>query len=252
MNELITLKKIEQSKLAIREVKTLDEIKKVVDQTEALKAYAKSAQLSAEIQADIAEINVRATRRLGEISATLERAKPGAKPKELCPADGHNSKTKTLESIGITRQRASEAEKLAEVPEEMFEAKITEAKEIGEKITKSLFDEVQEKQRRIEFGRAKKRVAEYRKTGKKPRDWINGEDDELNKQMDDRDARLEAYYQKQDEKQERQRENSNEQFLKTLHKYLDGLENNDRRAGACNAVIKECRKVLAGLRSGKL
>ena len=52
VSELVTLRKIEQSKLAISEVKNLDEIKTLIDQGEALKAYARSAQLSAEIQAE--------------------------------------------------------------------------------------------------------------------------------------------------------------------------------------------------------
>jgi hypothetical protein len=128
MNELSTVQKIEQSKLAIREVKGLDEIKSIIDQSEALKAYAKSAQLSAEIQADIVELNLRATRRLGEISATLEKVKPGVKPSELRPGDGHNTKTAALADIGVSRQRANEAEKIASIPEDIFEDILKDSK----------------------------------------------------------------------------------------------------------------------------
>jgi site-specific DNA-methyltransferase (adenine-specific) len=123
MNELATLKKIEQSKLAIREVKTLGEIKKLVDQSEALKAYAKSAQMSAEIQADIAELNLIATRRLGEISVLLEKAKGGQpyQGKSTCPNSGRvETKTAKLADVGVSRQRANEAEKLAKIDEGVF------------------------------------------------------------------------------------------------------------------------------------
>jgi len=144
--ELITLKKIEQSKLVIREVKSLDEIKKVIDQGEALKAYAKSAQMSAEIQADISEMNIRAKRRLGEISAALEKSK-GGRPLENPSATRtsfyNQTKTATLSGAGVTRQRANEAEKLAEIPEELFEEKIAGARAAAEVVTKSIFREVE-------------------------------------------------------------------------------------------------------------
>jgi N6-adenosine-specific RNA methylase IME4 len=118
MNELVTLRKIEQSKLAIREVKSLDEIKKVIDQGEALKAYAKSAQMSAEIQADIAELNLIAERRLGEISAGMKTVK--GKRTDLCTNNTEVTKTKTLSSVGIDIHTANKAEKLAEIDEDVF------------------------------------------------------------------------------------------------------------------------------------
>ena len=118
MNELITLRKIEQSKLAIREVKSLDEIKKVIDQGEALKAYAKSAKMSAEIQADIAELNLIAERRLGEISAKLEIN--AGKRTDLYRSPVEVTKTEKLATAGINIKRANEAEKLANIDEDVF------------------------------------------------------------------------------------------------------------------------------------
>ena len=141
MNELVTIKKIEQAKLTIREVKKLDEIKQVLDQSEALKAYAKSAQMSAEIQADIYELNLLAERRLGEISANIDKAK-GGQPyqKSTLPSDGRvETKTATLSAVGIDIRRANEAEKLAEIPEKEFFERIAHARETSKKITASLF-----------------------------------------------------------------------------------------------------------------
>ena len=124
MNELVTLKKIEQSKLAIREVKTLGEIKSLIDQTEALRAYAESAKLSAEIQADIAELNLIANRRLGEISRDMVKAKGGQpyQKNSTLPDDGRvETKTATLAAVNIDIKRAIEAEKLAAIDEGVFE-----------------------------------------------------------------------------------------------------------------------------------
>jgi hypothetical protein len=130
VNELATVQKIEQSKLAIREVKGLDEIKSIIDQSEALKAYAKSAQLSAEIQADIVELNLRATRRLGEISATLEKKAGGDRSKEQMSGARtfENGKIAALAEIGVSRQRANEAEKIASIPEDVFEDILKDSK----------------------------------------------------------------------------------------------------------------------------
>ena len=75
--------------------------------------------MSADVQADIAELNARATRRLGEISATLDKAKGGQPFKKSSTRPQHGqveTKTVTLSSVGVTRQRANEAEKIAAIP----------------------------------------------------------------------------------------------------------------------------------------
>jgi hypothetical protein len=137
MNELVTLKKIEQSKLAIREIKTLIEIKQIIDQGEALKAYVQSAKLSTELQAEVSELSARAKRRLGEISAKIQTR--AGKRTDLVHVADEVTKEKTLSEIGVTKQYASEAEKLAKIPEKVFEEKIANAKATAEKITNSLF-----------------------------------------------------------------------------------------------------------------
>jgi hypothetical protein len=86
-----------------------------------------SAQLSAEIQADIAELNLRATRRLGEISATLEKAKGNRFTKVELPSGG-SSKTAALAEIGVSPQRANEAEKIASIPENVFDGILKSSK----------------------------------------------------------------------------------------------------------------------------
>ena len=75
MNELMTINKLQTAKLAVREVKELDEIKRIADQAEALKGYAKAQKLSEDIQADVAEYALYAFRQLGVISKGLDKAK---------------------------------------------------------------------------------------------------------------------------------------------------------------------------------
>jgi len=167
MNELVTLRKIEQSKLAIREVKTLGEIKKLVDQSEALKAYAKSQQMSAEIQADITELNRIATRRLGEISANLT-GKQG-KRTDLCTARTEVTKTETLNSVGIDIHAANKAEKLAKIDEGVFNdlLKISREKPISKEDMEKLARMDKKKQKavadKIAKGEAKSVVDAQRK-----------------------------------------------------------------------------------------
>ena len=140
MNELVTIKKIEQSIAAIKEVKDLKEIKQILDQVEAIKAYVQSAKLSAELQAEVSELSARAKRRLGEISAKLE--KKAGKRTDLLSGAEEGTKAEALAEIKVTPQYAHEAEKLARIPETVFEEKIANAKATAEKITNALFKDI--------------------------------------------------------------------------------------------------------------
>ena len=133
-NELITISKLESAKLAVREVKEIDEIKRIIDQVEALKGYARAQKLSAEIQNDIAEYALYATRQMGEISAGIEKAAGRRTDVEPLPAPGRgspNTKTEVLSNAGIDIRRANEAEKLAAIPEDRFVEIIEERREAG-------------------------------------------------------------------------------------------------------------------------
>jgi len=115
MNELITISKLEQALSMLQDVKEIDEIKQIIDQSEALRNYAIAQKLSTEIQQDITEYNLYAIRQMGIISRGLVRFKN----QYACPNDGQ-AKTKILADAGIDRRRASEAEKFAAIDEEEF------------------------------------------------------------------------------------------------------------------------------------
>jgi hypothetical protein len=147
-----------------------------------------------------------------------------------------------------------------------YKAQVSAAENLSEAY--KMIETLEAQKKETEDVRALRRVAEYRNTGIKPENWRRGTDDKLVKEAEERDARLdalegeiEARKERREAKNsllvpeqssyaqeyERQQESGNEQFLKTLCAYLSGLANDDLRAGACNAVIKECRKVLGGL-----
>ena len=136
MNELATISKLLSAKMAVLEVKELDEIKRIIDQSEALKSYARAQRLSREIQDDVAEYALYATRQMGLISSGMEKGKPGAKQNVLLPDAGNNSKIETLAAAGIDIRRANEAEKLAAIPEAVF-AEIVEEKKASGELTKT-------------------------------------------------------------------------------------------------------------------
>jgi len=135
-NELTEISKLKQAQLAIKEVKSLDEIKRLVDQSEALKGYAKAQQLSKEILDDITEYNLYATRQLGVISAGLPKAKSVRQNSEYQTAVIGVPKSEALSLAGIDIRRANEAEKLAELPETKF-IKVIADKKAKDELTKT-------------------------------------------------------------------------------------------------------------------
>src|SRR5262245_53703443 len=87
---------------AIEAAHEVDEVKDIKDKARAIEVYARQAKnTTAEAQA--CRIRLRAKRRMGELTAQMEKAKTGPKS-ELSPACGKISKTQTLAKIGLTSQ----------------------------------------------------------------------------------------------------------------------------------------------------
>ena len=91
MNELTTISKLRQAQLVIHEVKELDDIKRLIDQSEALKNYARAQRLSQEMKDDIAEYNLYATRQMGTISKALKSTQ----------TDGKTNTQKSLYQVAV-------------------------------------------------------------------------------------------------------------------------------------------------------
>lgn len=79
---------------------------------EALKAYAKQAKEGLKAQNDIAEIKIRAERRMGEMLKDVER-EPG---KRIDLTSSHD--VTRLEETGISRKQSSRYQAIATIPDD--------------------------------------------------------------------------------------------------------------------------------------
>ena len=116
--------------LAIANAKTVDEVKQIRNSGAALAAYARIAK-NKQLEADAAEIRIRAERRVGEMMAaqraTVGLAKAG-RPKKIGtnPDPISAPPVAALADAGIDKHLADTARKLAAVPEQKFERMIGE------------------------------------------------------------------------------------------------------------------------------
>jgi len=122
------LVKYDAAKKAIAEYKTVDEVKDFRDKALAVEAYAKQAN-DMELEWDAARARVRAERKCGELLSQLERGKAGGSNEHsvVTPDDAEKPKSEyadALDRSGISTQQSSNYQKLANVPEDEFEAAV--------------------------------------------------------------------------------------------------------------------------------
>ena len=128
--------KYEAACYAIAECVRVDEVKEWADKAAAMQAYGRMAQ-DQTLQAQAAEIRIRAERRLGELLAGqkseggLSRGAAGVGINQHTPAEVRSSQTTapTLAEAGISKDLSSRAQKLAAVPEQEFEAALAAKRE---------------------------------------------------------------------------------------------------------------------------
>ena len=104
----------------------VDEVKDIHDKAVALEIYARQAHnTEAEMQA--CEIRLRAERKAGALSRELEKSK-GGRPPEKTRGTAHQVSTKAeqLHAAGISRDQAKQWEKLAAVPDDLFEKQLAD------------------------------------------------------------------------------------------------------------------------------
>jgi N6-adenosine-specific RNA methylase IME4 len=121
MNAAVLIK-YDEAKRAIAAAANVDEVKDIADKAAALQAYARQAK-DTELEKQAAKIRLRAKRRIGELSKSLEKA-PSGKAAHSRSIDG-TSKTEALKAAGLSKAEAHRCEQVATVPEEEFEAYLT-------------------------------------------------------------------------------------------------------------------------------
>lgn len=106
---------------AIDAAYAVDEVKAIHDQAAMLQAAARVAH-NVEAETRARQIRERAARKAGELSKKIEKAIGNQYSKSASP--DKPEKQKVLSAAGISTQQASEWERLADVPEDEFEAAI--------------------------------------------------------------------------------------------------------------------------------
>lgn len=122
----------DQARRELALASSIDEVKMIRDQAEAIRQYIKQQKGSFEMQNQAAEIKLRAERRAGEI--LKEREIPVA---NQYSATSHDviKQPPTLKELEITPMQSMRWQAEAEIPEERFEQFIAETKAAAEELT---------------------------------------------------------------------------------------------------------------------
>lgn len=125
MNELV---KLSAARRAVAEARSVDELKNIRNQAEAIRYAAIQAGMGLEIINDAAEIKLRAERKAGGLLAEMEgHGKRGGNRK--------SSTIVVLEDLGVTKGESSRWQAIAAVPQEAFDEQIENIKTAGERLT---------------------------------------------------------------------------------------------------------------------
>jgi N6-adenosine-specific RNA methylase IME4 len=142
--ENVTLVRYDAARRALQIASTVDDVKEIIDQGVMLTAYAKQSNDS-EMEQWVAEIKIRARRKLGEISKKLDSSQGNRADIELLPTTGKKSKKDVLAASGVSTSVANRCEILADIPEEKFEEAIATAKEDHKPITSASIEKATSK-----------------------------------------------------------------------------------------------------------
>lgn len=148
---------------AIQEARSVDEAKDIKDKAQALLAYARQRK-DPEMARWLAEIKLRARRRIGEISATLANGSGPGRGKKV-PDDGKVFKSTALKSAGVSTSEAHRCESIASVPASEFEEYISEAAKRGQEVNANEVERkvAKKRKRKKKIDDTKKAVAAVRK-----------------------------------------------------------------------------------------
>ena len=123
---MTNLTKYDEMVRAIAAAYDIDEVKGIHDQAVALEHYARQAK-NVDAERKACEIRLRAERRVGQITRKMEKSKGGRPAKETRGAAPRVSKKAQLKAAGVTVDQAKQWERLAAVPDELFEGALISA-----------------------------------------------------------------------------------------------------------------------------
>jgi len=132
MMDALALRENAQAQLA--QIKTLESGIDYLNKVKAIEVWAKAEKKDAELQNMIAEQKIRTQRILGQLLKESDLAKASKGNQYTGKLDqSDNTTSPTLQSFGISKDQSSAFQKIAALPEEVFEREIAVAKEESEK-----------------------------------------------------------------------------------------------------------------------
>ena len=126
----VALVRYEQARTALAECRRIDDAKDIADKAVALQSYARQVR-DPDMERWVAEIRLRARRRVGELSAALGTAQ-GVRGEPL-PSAG--KKSDALAAAGLSTSEAHRCEQIAKVPVARFETYIATQTAAGKTVT---------------------------------------------------------------------------------------------------------------------
>lgn len=139
-----TLKKFDAARKALAVATTVDEVKEIRDKAEAMRAYARQAGESLEMQNQCAVIKLRSERRAGEM---LIEMKSTGQITEHRPSKEVSHDVTLLRDLDISRNESSRWQKLASIDEDVFENEIKSTVDAGKELTTSAMLKVARRQK---------------------------------------------------------------------------------------------------------
>jgi len=125
----VALVRYEQARTALAECRRIDDAKDIADKAVALQSYARQVR-DPDMERWVAEIRLRARRRVGELSAALETAQGSNQHRSTA-----GTKLEALAAAGLSKVEAHRCEQIAKVPVARFETYIATQTAAGKTVT---------------------------------------------------------------------------------------------------------------------
>lgn len=174
MNTIELRNNAKQQLLAIQDIETGVEY---LNKVKGIEAWAKAEKKDAELQNLIAEQKLRTQRILGGL--LKEEVKVGN------PSKFNGRRPRPLKSFGLSKQQSSDFQKVAQLPQEIFEEEIASAKEETNRRIELTTSRMVQAAKQYEFDEQRKQKAEKIKTVNISDNILNGDSLEILKTLDD-------------------------------------------------------------------